>query len=723
MKRGFLNKPPKSSASQPPATQNDASTKPAHESQPPDSEPEEDTEPEVKEGNELAFDAHRPPQWMLDKHLKNDKGDTRFIFREWPRDPDGKDALQMEQGKMAPNGIIYWGATLYDFYYFRPMPSCKAYIMTSTGSRLATTMRKLGELDAAAPEIEWADMEEAPRQLVLPIEISRDIQPMERIAGGSIWSLAMDGAGCQSLRGTEDARATEVPLQDSNPDAHCDIASITSENYPGPWPTVPFSCVKPPLPKLETLIPYTLLPKKLIVHDPWDLLSMPDELKEDADTDWTKRPDITRTYELEPLTEAGLRKSEHQHEVFRSHIDDSALIMPSSQPEVDPDFRDATEVQCPPWLRIKIPPYPHKTATPAAHLYISPASKAGVGNHSAVYHAEWELPRSLLVPDVFCQQCVAQEIAEMQASGELDQIIAEVTAKERPGHITQKIEIIPELVLDLSERSRRPGWKDENVKSDIRIVQPGTIERTRTYDGPFVNIQTKVQWQTPGRGKNCAHIRPGSASDDRECTRPPTATVRVCAKLSIQNDRHLECEAKVYQAFPAHFSEHWSGYNLVRPSRAPVPVGAVVPQYYGYYVPAASERGNGAGYLSPIMLLENCGTPLDAQALSADEKTECWSLLYRMHHGDWIHESVAARNIVMQDGPLTAPQGWMRGWPGDRNPISFRVIDFGRSRYCGPAGEEGSKDVYGELRAEGNVGERIRYERNAVDRLLEQGYN
>jgi hypothetical protein len=197
--------------------------------------------------------------------------------------------------------------------------------------------------------------------------------------------------------------------------------------------------------------------------------------------------------------------------------------------------------------------------------------------------------------------------------------------------------------------------------------------------------------------------------------------VRVCAKLSHKDDPHLAREAKVYQAFASHLSEHWSGYNLVRPSREPVPVGAVVPQFYGYYAPAPREPG--AEYLSPVMLLENCGMPLDTAVLNADQKNECWSLVYRLHHADWLHESVAKRNILMQKGPLTMPQGWMRGYsaPATADDISFRVIDFGRSVYFGTDAKDDEEDMYQELRANGNVDERIRRERVAADSLLSQG--
>ena len=71
-------------------------------------------------------------------------------------------------------------------------------------------------------------------------------------------------------------------------------------------------------------------------------------------------------------------------------------------------------------------------------------------------------------------------------------------------------------------------------------------------------------------------------------------------------------------------------------------MGALVPQYYGHYVPdedipvrketrvtVVDEVGqpdlNDAGggelhYRSPIFLMENCGSPIDIDALNIDDK-------------------------------------------------------------------------------------------------------
>lgn len=57
---------------------------------------------------------------------------------------------------------------------------------------------------------------------------------------------------------------------------------------------------------------------------------------------------------------------------------------------------------------------------------------------------------------------------------------------------------------------------------------------------------------------------------------------------------------------------------------------------------------------------------------------ECFSLLQRLHHEDFLQNSFHRRNILVQPGPLTAP-------PIQRShkQPSFRIIDFGRTKDWG----------------------------------------
>ncbi|KAJ7263132.1 hypothetical protein B0H12DRAFT_294139 [Mycena haematopus] len=72
----------------------------------------------------------------------------------------------------------------------------------------------------------------------------------------------------------------------------------------------------------------------------------------------------------------------------------------------------------------------------------------------------------------------------------------------------------------------------------------------------------------------------------------PTGEVAVAAKTGFSGSEArglLRNEGKIYGAFPKHLQEDWCGLNLVAPIAHPVPVRAVVPKFYGYYVPVMED--------------------------------------------------------------------------------------------------------------------------------------
>lgn len=118
----------------------------------------------------------------------------------------------------------------------------------------------------------------------------------------------------------------------------------------------------------------------------------------------------------------------------------------------------------------------------------------------------------------------------------------------------------------------------------------------------------------------CKHL-------DRGILAPPSQRVSVTAKLCLPDDyeeahsRHLRDEAACYQEFPDHMFEHWNGYNVLQPMHDPTPVGAVVPQFYGFYVPDGENQPIKDGdYMSPILLLEHCGIQVNPDVLTVDQK-------------------------------------------------------------------------------------------------------
>ncbi|KAK7026580.1 hypothetical protein R3P38DRAFT_2942570 [Favolaschia claudopus] len=157
-----------------------------------------------------------------------------------------------------------------------------------------------------------------------------------------------------------------------------------------------------------------------------------------------------------------------------------------------------------------------------------------------------------------------------------------------------------------------------------------------------------------------------------------TQHLRVVAKVAVprvQAREFLHHEAAIYDSFAEHVSQEFSGYALVPGIRYPVPVAAVAPKFFGYYVLDREDyEFCNTAEPSPILLLEECGEPIDPQTLSHDDKAECFSLFLRLHLSGIVQKSAFKNNILVQPGPLTAP-------PHRRslNSPSFRVIDFGRS--------------------------------------------
>jgi len=179
----------------------------------------------------------------------------------------------------------------------------------------------------------------------------------------------------------------------------------------------------------------------------------------------------------------------------------------------------------------------------------------------------------------------------------------------------------------------------------------------------------------------CAPLQLPSGLTTYKSSSARPGTVKVVAKVAFPERRPrslLRNEGTVYDSFPQHMSEEYCGWHLLSPfMHSPAPSTAIVPKFFGYYVPIDPPNApKGKIWLkrSPILLMEDCGSPIVAGNLDADGRAECYSLLLRLHFANYLHNSFHERNIVIQPGPLT------------RRPIersmktpSFRVIDFGRS--------------------------------------------
>ncbi|RDB22951.1 hypothetical protein Hypma_009907 [Hypsizygus marmoreus] len=625
----------------------------------------------------------------------------RMIFRSWPRSPTGKPITPENtiKGKQTPNGIQLWGATIFDFYRVRRLPDVPNLSTITTGSKLMRWMKANNELEYARDEIEWAEHEEDPKV----------IEPH----GPHAFVEAQEA----KIRAGETGKS--MPLMEQTNDKGKSRSSVFDpSNYSSPWPLIPFSyeteC-------LQTLIPLHHLPKKITVHDPWNLLAVTSRnrygraMTTDKQADWTSTPDRIHIYKLQPSPAARSHLLERRLKGMDvpkmpvAPVDDvkeetggllGYLIKPTGdvlgpiQPPIfavhDPPPRRLVDVIRPG------DPEPTKAEglgngpIEEAHLYISPAHSIGEGNHSVVYQAEWELPRSALFPPpsndpVMCEKCVEADVKRVliEADGENGEKM-EARWREKSAKLSKVLEVgRPARSFSIIEQEDFENGitKAEDGDPRVFVADPGKMEYRLEFEGPVRPIRTAVAWQDPLH-PTCEHITPPPPV-------PPTVKVRVVAKLSIQGDGHLEQEATNYQDFDRHMFEHWSGLNVMPPMHDPFPVGALVPQFYGYYVPEEEEdveMGEGddtastkeRGYLSPILLMEDCGRPVQVSDLSIDEKNEAGSLIYRFHHAGWTHGSVYARNILAQHGPLNVPP-MERVYEKKKRGLSFRLIDFGRS--------------------------------------------
>ncbi|KAF8835879.1 hypothetical protein BDN67DRAFT_974822 [Paxillus ammoniavirescens] len=711
-------------------------------------------------GQLAVLDLHSVPPFAkpVPKHYPKDK--KRFVFRRWPRDPNGKElnSFRFAPGKEAGNGIELWGATLYDFFLIRGHPSDtdRSGWTISTGSKLAKTMKACGELEAAKDEIAWAEREEEPRE-ILPCDPAEAINCYERRAQlgyYDAYSARKDVAERAKKSGTlgvpdsdeveemHEDNSTPKPVSPNNESGETPPKSTEdptpapyekrafrqlpadtpvdspfhSMHYPSPWPFIPFENPTSP-PALQRSLPIHLLPKILYVHDPWNLAvviwGQEEEPEEEPFVPCTSKKDVVYTYSLSLPSEA--KKAAEEASKAASAAEDEALKIPKAVLILPQQTEGHTDE---PAIRAVLPQRPRKpTEVLEAHMYLSRVGKLGRGNHSIVYKAEWELPRDLFCESTICDECVREKVDEevkrLKESGEWEQRLREaVSAYQNECNVSQ--EAAPSDAMKVVQSEPAPNavppkkgvgfirvtMEVEPLEKTRQMVSPGELEhgeppredatphyraklrnpvinRVQQYEGPTITIHPDVKWQNPSYPETiCEHRKP----DHKPV--PRTARFLVAAKISLPHDDHLAREAQNYLKFPAHFFQYWNGYNIVPSLQDPTPIGPVVPQFFGYYVPF-SGTCIWPNILSPIMLIEHCGKPVDILKLTLDDRQECEALLLRFHLAGWLHESFAPRNILVQEEhPTTSPL------ERTMNPThKFRLIDFGRSRECTDSSE------------------------------------
>lgn len=300
---------------------------------------------------------------------------------------------------------------------------------------------------------------------------------------------------------------------------------------------IPFSLDAP---LLQQHIPRYLLPKKLVVHDPWNLLAVCGTSKA-KDVAWSDKKDIIHTFTLQSAKEFQEVSDKEKEEYEKQYWNKGSpgLILTDA----------VTSGPIAPPILVEFPPPPSPPqSTPEAHLYLSPSHSIGEGHHSYVFDAELELPRSLLVDEMFCDECVLEEVNNMKESDfDLSRGIEEMELPYRPGrqavaddlspwgdnvgHVEVEERYIPALDMEIVPPGKEHRGKSPNDKY-THVLREAQTTHVRKYKGPIRHVTSRLQWQNPERGRYCVHIRQSRLSP----TVPLTAKVRVAAKLSIQHD-------------------------------------------------------------------------------------------------------------------------------------------------------------------------------------------
>ncbi|KAI9787835.1 MAG: hypothetical protein M1816_007402 [Peltula sp. TS41687] len=234
----------------------------------------------------------------------------------------------------------------------------------------------------------------------------------------------------------------------------------------------------------------------------------------------------------------------------------------------------------------------------------------------------------------------------------------------------------------------RSGWRRRSkAPSSVVYRYKRVLPEVEIESGPDSNLKVAslhlAANHLHGRGNHSSVYRaPFSLPPPLTAnSRSKDGCVTVIAKTGFSSSSHrelLEKEAHVFNKLSSdehrHMQQEWCGLNTAPPQWSLfslVPVGPVVPKFYGYYIP---EQGvDDDKNLSPILLMEDCGLPVQAEELSHAGRLEVLSLFFRLHNAGFVHNSPYVRNMLVQPGPLTRS-------PSQRSirTPSFRLIDFGR---------------------------------------------
>nr|VWP01420.1 DnaJ like subfamily C member 3 [Ganoderma boninense] len=191
------------------------------------------------------------------------------------------------------------------------------------------------------------------------------------------------------------------------------------------------------------------------------------------------------------------------------------------------------------------------------------------------------------------------------------------------------------------------------------------------------------------------------------------------ANADCRSHHLLREEAKGYAAFPREFFTPskpipadgplpvrssppamrprgmFPGWGVAMRPKSPAPERVdppIAPRFYGFYVPvnpdgkslvrchsSCKDFANSdcpvPNWAKSLLLMEDCGEPIDSLSMPYKHRDECFELVQRMHRQGFSHGHAHPRNMLVQPGPLSVP-------PALRSMAtpSFRLVSFGRWR-------------------------------------------
>ena len=311
-----------------------------------------------------------------------------------------------------------------------------------------------------------------------------------------------------------------------------------------------------PTPHLQRSLNFALLPKRLFVHDPYRILAVSNKTAKYF-------PRIEYGEYREPRTDPQTCKWPYSSQNIYTYNLKLTKEAKESAKKSHPGF------EC-----------------DVAHLYVTPKRCIGSGHHSYVLQVELELPREVIMPARMCADCTKERLEK---------------GKFRPDQGSNLNEDFVKFCYSALFKNGKPFEEADRKNTQFTMLQ-----------------QTNIQHKPP----YCQHIIGDGPQP------PPSVRVSMIAKLAFPDDedsephhQFLHQEAENYQNFPDHIFQHWNGYNIIPPVHDPTPVGAVAPNFYGFYVPDESNLPIKNGeYMSPILLLEHCGTQAKFSELSLDDR-------------------------------------------------------------------------------------------------------